>query len=385
MNKIHPVLNRFTLWLPVGLILILAILASLYFAVFHHHSLTVAGLVQAKESRNASRFGGRVKAVLVKEGDRVNQGEKLVEFDDMDIRAKVDAAKAQLEQAKAQEGMLTDGPDHSDIREAYAQVQQAQSDLKILTNGADKEEIAQAQARMDDAQAHYFVANAALENAQPMLKDGIISQQKYNSLQAQEESSKSELSAAQAALRLIQDGANREKINIARSRLNAAEAQYQKVLKGANPHQVKIASSNVEQAQSTLNDYESQLSEATITAPIPGIINVLNVNPGELVMPNRPVVSIIDDTHLWTDVYVPETQLDKIRVGQRVQVIAPVYKHSAFTGKVVAINPKSEFVPGNDGESGGEEASFRVKVAVSANDNNHRQQLHPGMRVNVTF
>ena len=96
--------------------------------------LTLEGLVQAKEVHNASRFGGRVKQVWVKEGDWVEAGAKLVSFDDLELRSKVSEAKSILIQAKAQLSLLENGADPQDLRQAQAQVNQAQQNLSIFNS-----------------------------------------------------------------------------------------------------------------------------------------------------------------------------------------------------------------------------------------------------------
>jgi multidrug resistance efflux pump len=301
------------------------------------------------------------------------------------LKSKVSSAQAALEQAKAQEGLLTQGPDRSDVEEAYAQVEQAQDDLRLLTQGARSDEVTQAQAKVQEAKTRYVSLKSSLDNSAQMLKEGIISQQKYNDIQGQVVAAQGALESAQAGLKRLKSGAEPEQIQMAKARLEAAKAQYQKVLKGAKPGQIQIASAGVQQAESALTSLKAQLIETTVTAPIAGVVSVLSVNPGELISPNRPVVSIIDDANLWTDVYVPENRLDIIRVGQTVEVSSPVYKHALFQGKVVAINPKSEFIPGGNSDSSGEESSFRVKISLNPVSEHGSEQLHPGMRVNVVF
>jgi multidrug resistance efflux pump len=110
------------------------------------------------------------------------------------------------------------------------------------------------------------------------------------------------------------------------------------------------------------------------------------VDPGELVPPNRPIVSIIDYQNLWTDLYIPENALEHVKMGQSVSVRSPVYPGRVFQGRVAFVSPKSEFVPNSSSASAPtEQSSFRVKVQVQPHDTAGQTQLHPGMKVQVSF
>ncbi|MDX2085221.1 MAG: efflux RND transporter periplasmic adaptor subunit [Candidatus Melainabacteria bacterium] len=368
--------------LPV-LVAFLVIVAGVVAVVWlwpKENSLTLSGLVQAKEIRNGSQFGGRVLKVLVNEGDRVRQGQPLVEFDDTDIRAKIAEAEANLQQAAAQKQLLTNGAEQEDLRQAQARVQQAQERLRMLQLGAKPEELTQARVKVEDARLLYQNAKENYVNATRMHESGIISLQKLQSIQASYESADNALAVAKANLALVQKGATAEEISIARSELNVAKAQYDKLKKGAKPAEVSIASATTNKAKNALEALKAKLEESVVEAPIAGVVSVLNVTPGELVGAAVPVVSVIDYSHIWTDVYVPESRLKQIRLGQSVAVTAAVYQGETFRGQVSFISPKSEFIPsGSGGASLTEEASFRVKVTILQSAEASAQVAQPNM------
>jgi multidrug resistance efflux pump len=360
------------------------------FLIPDQETITLSGLVQAREVKNASRFGGRVLEVLVQEGDVVEKGQRLVVFDDLELTSKVAEARAALIQAEAREGLLVDGVDVSDLEQASSQVKQAQEQLNMLTRGPRPEEITQASAKVQEAQSRFNSVKATYENSNRMFEEGIISQQKLNDIKNQLEAAQSGLSSAQATLKLLKSGAQSEQVNIARSQVAAAKAQYDKLRKGSKPDEIKIASASVQQAQSVLTALEAQLSEMTVVAPISGVVTIMNVSEGELVPPGRPVVSIIDYNNLWTDVFVPEASLRYLHHDQAVVIQAPVYGKTPFKGRVAFVSPKSEFVPGGGRSSAAnssEQATYRVKVEIDkkAATPSAKGQLHPGMNVNVLF
>jgi multidrug resistance efflux pump len=350
-------------------------------------TLKLSGEVQAKEIRNGSRFGGRVKQVLVQEGQVVKPGDLLIVFDDTDLQAKIADAKATLSQAIAQERMMSKGADIGQVRQAGAAVKQAQERLKMVSNGARPEEIAQGQSRLQAAETQAKQAHQAAENAKVMLDEGIISKQKYDALQGTLATANSNVDAARAALNMMKSGGRPEEKNVAGAQLSAAKAQYNQVLRGARPEEVSIASANVEKARSALQALEAQLAEVRIKAPFPGYVSVVGVTQGELVAPGRSVITIIDYSHLWTDIFVPESKLlsMSLQPGDVVTIKPRSDQKSEFQGKVALINPKSEFIPNSGGDSSTEEQTFRVKVNIADKDVTGQKSLYPGMKVDIFF
>lgn len=370
--------------------LALVILACLFLTgallvIPEKETITLAGLVQSREMKDTSRFGGRVKEVLVKEGDTVKPGQVLIRFDDTELRAKITQAQAALTQAKAQESLLNQGADATDIRQAYAAVQQAQQNLR-MTIGSGNVEVSQLEAKLRAAESTLAKASAAQETAPQLLEEGIISRQKYNDIQTDYESAKSAYQAAEEALKQVKQGTRQEQASIARARLDSAQANYDKVLKGARKEELEIAMASIDQAESELKSLQAQLAEMEVRARIPGVVSVLNVLPGEFVLPGQPVVSIIDYNNLWADVYVPEDKLYMVTIDQPVDVTAMAFDNKVyFPGKVSTINPKSEFVPSSQTSLSSEDSAFRVKVRVGRKARNREISLYPGMKVNVSF
>lgn len=349
--------------------------------------LTLEGLVQAKEVQNASRFGGRVKKVWVKEGDWVEAGDKLISFDDLELRSKLSEAKSTLIQAKAQLSLLESGADPQDLKQAQAQVNQAQQNLSILVNGATPDEMAHLQAKLTEATGRLASAESAYQNGEALLTEGIISEQKYQDLKNQLEAAKAFHQAAKTQMMQNQRGGARpEQLKIAKAQLQGVQAQYKKLAKGAHKEEFEIAKANVMKAESAFHALEGQLSEAQLTAPIAGVVTIMNVNPSELVTPTKPIVSIINYKTLWADIYVPERGLEKVKTGQPVEIHSSVYPGKVFEGRVAFISPKSEFIPGSGSASSpDEQSSFRVKVDINHLDKTGQTQLHPGMKIQVRF
>jgi HlyD family secretion protein len=362
---------------------LIAVGAGLAFWWPHSNVLRLQGLLQAREIKNASSFGGRVTATLVQEGDWVNRGAVLVHFDDREIRAQLASAQAALIQAEARLTALKNGASPQAVAQAQARVKEAAEQLALVRKGPRLEELTQADAQVQQARVRAEQAKQQVENAQALLLQGVASQQQLDDAESQWRTTQSALKSVEANAQLLKKGARPEQIQVVQAQLSAAQASLRQLQNGASKEDIQIAEAAVVQAQSALDSLKAKVSETILRAPIAGVVSVLNTAPGELVPPARPVVSILDTTRLWTDVYLPESQLGRIRVGQPILLRSPAVARQTFQGRVAFINPKSEFVPNNSQrDDNGEEPAFRVKIVVTL-PTGQPPALLPGMRVEL--
>jgi len=138
------------------------------------------------------------------------------------------------------------------------------------------------------------------------------------------------------------------------------------------------------QAQQTLRKAEldqiaEQIKELKINSPCDGVVEAVDLRPGDIVAPNAPVLSLLDTSHLWIRTYVPENHLD-IQVGQKFSITIDSFPNRKFTGHVSFISRQAEFTPNNVQTP--EERSkqvFRIKVELDEG----RDVLRPGMTADV--
>jgi HlyD family secretion protein len=101
---------------------------------------------------------------------------------------------------------------------------------------------------------------------------------------------------------------------------------------------------------------------------------------GEVVSPGSPVVTIADLDHLWVRVYLPETELGKLRFGDQVSITTDTYPGKHYTGRVAFISSEAEFTPKSvQTEKERVTLVYRVKVDVD----NPTHELKPGMPADV--
>src|SRR5262249_36824293 len=126
---------------------------------------------------------------------------------------------------------------------------------------------------------------------------------------------------------------------------------------------------------------QRQKREGIVGAPAEGVIESMNLRPGDLVGANQPVARLLEPSQLWVRVYVPEPQLGRVRVGQTAALKVEPFPRRAFPGRVVEIRTQAEYTPRNvqtlDQRM---DQVFGVKVSVDPTP-----ELKPGMAATVTL
>jgi multidrug resistance efflux pump len=284
--------------LRIGLVmLILVAAAAIYYAIGHGaSSLRLTGIVTTDAVVVSSEIQGRLQNLSVNQGDVVQQGQLLGRIQPQEWKADV-SFYANTEQQSA------------------AQVAQAEADLKYQ-EAQTSNQIRQAEANLGASEAQVAQADADLENAklnyerlEGLFQRGVEPPQTHDQArttfegaQAHGESLRKQVQAAQAAVALAQ--ANVEQVAARRAMLEASR------------HQWAAAAAQKQKAQVRL-DYTE------IRAPVSGIVDVRAALQGEVVNPGQAIVTLIDPDNLWVRVDVEETYIDRIRLGQKMQVRLP--------------------------------------------------------------
>jgi HlyD family secretion protein len=150
-----------------------------------------------------------------------------------------------------------------------------------------------------------------------------------------------------------------------------------RVRAGARPQEIDAARAGVAAVDAQIATLEKAVADATVAAPVGGVVTNKLVNVGELIAPRTPLVVITDLDHAWGEVFVDEPMVPRLTLGQ------PATLHTdaggqPIHGKVTYISPKAEFTPRNVQTA--EERSrlvYRLKVSVD----NSAGVLKPGMPV----
>jgi multidrug resistance efflux pump len=221
------------------------------------------------------------------------------------------------------------------VREQEAVVAQAAAALSRVQKGARSEERARARGEWDNAERER-------RRLEALRKEGIVAGQDYDT---------------------------------AATRAEVARKSYEELQHGSRAEDVAAARSALDREEQRLAYVRRQREEAVVKAPASGVVQSLDLRPGDLVPANRPVARVLEPSQLWVRVYVPEPRLGLVRVGQEAAVTVDTFRGREFRGRVVEIRDRAEYTPRNiqtvDQRS---EQVFGVKVAVDP-----APELKPGM------
>ncbi len=354
------------------LIIAIAVVAAVavtgvYAGWFHKDArLKGSGTVEARNIRVGSKVGGRILQVLVREGDRVQPGQTLITFDDKELEASLQQARANAQ--KSQRGFRPE-----EIQEAQAVAAQAKADYEMHVKGYRKEDIAAAQADLDRATADESRAHLDFQRYQALAEKDLVSKQQRDTTEANWKMARAARENTQHKLDELQRGFRPEEIAMAEAKYQQAQANYEKMRRGNRREDV--AAANAELAYE-----EARFRERQVLAPSAATVEVLDVRPGDLIAPNTPIATLLESDQIYVRIYVPETELNKVAIGQKAQIHVDPFQKETFNGVVEQINQQAEFLPRNV-QTREERVHQVFGVKVRIEDPSHR--VLPGMAADV--
>ncbi len=283
----------------------------------------ILGEVEVKEIDLASRLAARIKTIHVKEGQKVQVGERLIEFDDDILKAKKDRAFFDLTAARNQKAIA----DHAVRPEELEQ-------LKALVSASAKQ---------------YEFATHTLQRMKKLLAEGAISAQQFEEIELKQHAAHEKLKADQAKFAMAEAGARNEQKAAAEAIVNKAETGVAEV--GA---------------------YDKDLN---ITAPVAGEVFQILGDPSELIPQGFSVITLLVIDDMWATFRVPETMLASLTMGRKVQLDFPALKSTA-PGEISYIAPMGAFATRTytQDKSSFDVKSFEIRVRFNA-----PAGLRPGM------
>jgi len=321
------------------LILILVIAAALVGAALATNwfrrdtALQGSGTVEARDIRVGSKIGGRIDKVLVREGDRVQPGQVLIIFDDKELQAALQQSHAAAE--KAQRGYRPE-----EIAEARAAAAQAKADYEQRRNGYRKEDIAAAQADLDRAKADEVRTHLDFDRYEALAKKDLVSKQQRDTAEAAWRMAVATRENAQHKLDELQHGYRPEEIASALAHYQEAQATLEKLERGNRREDVELA-------KAAYSYDEARFRERQVVAPSAATVEVLDVRPGDLIAPNTPVATLLEADQIYVRIYIPETEIGLVKIGQAAEVRVDSFPKKVFEGEVEQINQQAEFLPRN--------------------------------------
>ena len=338
-----------------GAILLLIVVGVLITLQFIHRGLP-DGLIQANGRVEgdsvsvASKFAGRIAKLLVREGDGVTNGQVLAVLEDTQIQARVSQARAS-------------------VTALEAQLKAAQTSLDVLKQDVPLS-IEIAQASVDNATAVLSKSNAAEQQA---VRDA----KRYRELLASGsvDSHRSEMAdlaaiAAGSELEAARTGLTRAGKQLAQARLGEDRIR-------AQTDGVAALAAQVGQGRAVYAEAESVLSDLTLVAPISGMITTRVRDAGEVIAAGSPVFDLVNLDRLYLKVYVPESQIGRLRVSLAARIYTDAFPDKPFAATARYIASRAEFTPKEV-----QTTDERVKLVYAVKlylDENPDHRLTPGL------
>lgn len=339
-----------------------------------------SGTVETREIHIGSKVGGRVTGVFVEEGQSVKAGTVLVRFECDQLQAERAEAAAAVTETRANLERMERGNRPEEIVEAKAQAEAAQAALEEAKNGPRKQELDQAQADFAAAKADAADAETFYRRMEKLVATDTISRQQFDDARDKRDAMAQRAESARQRLALLEAGTRPEDLRAAQERYRQADAARVLAVKGSRREDIEAAQGRLAEAEAHVAELDAELKEAELIAPADALVEVVSARPGDLVAPGRIVMSLLEASQLWVKIYIPETDLARVRVGQHAAVRVDSLRGRGFAGQVEQIASEAEFLPRNvQTRDDREHEVFGVKVYVD----NSQAVLKSGMSATV--
>ena len=338
----------------------LAVIGIVYGGYKYIHSLSHETTDDAQVAKKMNpiipRVSGYITKVLVKDNDIVKKGDTLFVIDNSDYRVKVEEAKATLAAAE--------------------------NSFEVA-----KADIGTSQAGVSVSDANVQSANGSIETARIRLRRASADFERYNNLYKNHSITKQQFEQAEAAkqeaqsqLQILQDQqkASSFQRNVASARTNVSNKQ------------VQVAAANIKKAQASLDAANLNLGYTVVTASIDGQVSTIDIQPGQLVQAGQSLFYIINNNETWVIANFKETQLDKMRAGQKVKLKIDAFPDAEFEGEITSFSPatgsKFSLLPPDNASGNFVKTVQRLPVRINFTENNPKdklQLLRSGMNADV--
>jgi membrane fusion protein (multidrug efflux system) len=344
-----------------SIIIAVLILSGLSYGIYKYvHSLSHETTDDAQIEKNMNpiipRVMGYVTKVYIKDNDYVKKGDTLFTIDNNDYMVKLEDAKAALIAAQGNFEVSK-----ADIGSALASV--SVSDANVQSAGGS----------IETAKIKLGRATKDFERYNNLYKNHSITKQQFEqALAAKQE--------AESQLRILQDqkkaSSFQKSVIIAKSKVSNKQSE--------------VASANVKRAEAMLEAAKLNLSYTVVTAAIDGQVSKITIQPGQLVQPGQALFYLINNQEAWVIANFKETQLNKMKMGQKVTVKVDAYPDTDFEGEITSFSPatgsKFSLLPPDNATGNFVKTIQRLPVKISLNATNDPDKiklLRPGMNVDV--
>lgn len=287
----------------------------------------------------------RLEQILVREGERVRRGQVVATLEAGELRAQVleaAAATAGAERELAQHRAAARAAQHEAVRSA-AMLRAARATLKAQRRGPDPAEVTQAEAAVEEVRLAREEARQRLEADLRLYDDGFIPRMQLEASRTRYGIAEARFRQAEANLDMVRAGPRPEAISVAEEVVRQAEA----ALRAAEARQaqaaavVAAASAEVQRRTAGLTAARARLAQASLVAPLDGVVTRVHLQSGAALLPGVPILSLAADAG-WVTAEVEEGEIGKVNVGQIARITGDAYPGRQFAGRVREIGNRVE-------------------------------------------
>ncbi len=326
----------------------LIVVATLVLLILYSQTRTilpfVSGIVETDEIRLGSRVGGRVQKVMVNEGDRVTAGMTLVEFEPYDLLQREQQATAELNVRSAELTKLKTGLRAEEIGQAKTRLDRLNAQLKLLLAGPRKQEIAAARERLAAANADLKLAGVEYDRRADLLQTNSISKNEFDMAKERFDSAQANVEVRKNELSILESGARPEELEQAEALVEESRLAWELAKQGFRIEDIQQAQAAHDAAAAALDVIRQQKTELQVSSPTDGYVDALDLQVGDLVPANAPVLTLLAEDLLWIRAYVPQRFL-QLSVGQKLKVSIDSLPGETFVGTVSFVSHQAEFHP----------------------------------------
>jgi HlyD family secretion protein len=376
--------------------------------------IVASGFIEGEEVVVAPETSGRIAEMRVDRGDEVQAGDVLVQLDDALLQSKRLEAEAGVASGRANLARVLAGARVEEITAAQATLAQAEAErdgaAQAVINAREaisnplslNVEISAARTQFSLAEQNVEMAEANL--AETELEHHVYAKQGGDTERAwdlQLQAAQAALAQAQAELEGTQKYLNAQwamranpltlkaelhnvemQHSVAEARVAAARAVLSELEAGPTGEEIAMAEAQVRQAEAAVRLVDAQIAQLTLAAPMDGVVTSRSGHAGETATAGAPLLTIANLDQVTLVIYIPETRIGQVQVGQEVEVRVDSFPERTFVGQVASIAGEAEFTPRNVQT---QEERVNLVFAVKVRIPNLDYALKPGMPADATL
>ncbi|HET7733751.1 MAG TPA: HlyD family secretion protein [Paludibacter sp.] len=306
------------IYIPLIAVIIIVIVSGIYWYIdYSSYIKTDDALVTSDVVTVSPKIMGRISKVYVEEGDSVKEGQLLAELDSTDLLAQ----KQQIVSMKAQTV--------AGKAQAEAKYQYDVKNIEVLKINVDK-------------------AKEDFDRSKTQFAGGVTTKEQYDHLKKALETAQAQLDAAKS------------QIQVSKTQINSA--------------QTTVASS-----QAQIEVINTQLKNTRLYAPVSGVAARRWLLAGDIVNPGQSIYTINNNQKFWVTIYLEETKVEKLHIGQAAKFTLDTYPDVVFTGKIFFLGSTtaSQFslIPASNASGNFTKVTQRVQIKISIDGTEKGEKL----------